>query len=228
MALDEALLEAHRHGEITLRLYAWKPFALSLGYFQPASDAREVLEAVPGLVLTRRRTGGGAILHAEELTYSLVADAPHGPGSSRRLYTLMNRAIIEALAETGIEATERGGETGARGHAFLCFERHADFDVTVGPNKIAGSAQARRGGALLQHGSVLLDAPPFGNEGLTSASVEAGRGVSYGALAPRLVEAARRALEVPFPPGELPDELRGRADALVAEKFGTEAWIRKR
>jgi lipoate-protein ligase A len=228
MALDEALLDAHRPGELTLRLYAWQPHALSLGYFQPASEARQVLDAVPGLVLTRRRTGGGAILHADELTYSLVADAPQGTGSSRRLYTLMNRAIVEALAAKGVGATERGGGAGALGHAFLCFERHADFDVTVGTNKIAGSAQARKGSALLQHGSILLGPPPLGGEGLTSASAEAGKPLTYSELAPLLIDAARRAFEVPFPSERLSESLRERADALAAEKYGTEAWICKR
>jgi lipoate-protein ligase A len=228
MALDEALLERHAPGSITLRLYAWNPHALSLGYFQSANEAHAVLDRAPGLVLTRRRTGGGAIVHADELTYALVADAPPDPGAGRDLYARMNRAIVEALAETGIEAGERGGEAGARGDAFLCFERHADFDVTVGGRKIAGSAQSRKGRALLQHGSILLSPPPLGGEGLTSVRSACGRRIGPEDLAPVLAEAVRRSFSAPFPEAGVPAALRARADALVAEKYGTEAWIRKR
>lgn len=228
MALDEALLEAHRPGGRVLRLYGWEPHALSLGYFQPAAEAARLLEAFPSLVLTRRPTGGGAIVHAHELTYALVADAPAGPGGARDLYARMNRAIVFALRAAGAHAAERGGAPGTFGRDFLCFERHADFDVAVAGRKIAGSAQRRKGGAILQHGSILLAPPPGAGPGLTSAAEAAGRDVAAHEITAPLVEGAGRAFEAPFEPGEPPPAVLERARELVAERYGSEAWIRRR
>jgi lipoate-protein ligase A len=243
MALDEALLEAHRPGELTLRLYAWKPWALSLGYFQPAAQADPGFLASAGLVLTRRATGGGAIVHADELTYSLVADAPRGPGSSRSLYALMNGAIARALRRFGVEAAERGAGSKAEGTAFLCFERHADFDLAVRGRKISGSAQRRLGGALLQHGSVLLgpppvppaekaSSPPGGPEkepdaSFTWASAETGRAVSYGQAAGALLEEAAGSFGGPFEGAPIDPGTALRARELERDKYGSEAWIRR-
>jgi lipoate-protein ligase A len=227
MAFDEALLDAHRPGELTLRFYGWSPFGLSLGYFQPASEALEALRKEPALVLTRRLTGGGAIVHAHELTYALVADAPSGPGSSRGLYGRMNRAIVEALASVGVVSEERGGKPGTSGGAFLCFERHADFDVTATGKKISGSAQRRKGRAVLQHGSILLGTPPLGGEGLTSVESETTRRPAPAELAPRLLEAARSAFEADFESREPSPEVLQRAEELERFKYGTEAWIHR-
>jgi len=228
MALDEALLEAHRPGERTLRLYGWDPHALSLGYFQKAAEARETLASHPGLVLTRRPTGGGAIVDADDLTYALVADAPACAGASRDLYARMNRAIVEALRGMGVDAGERGGEPGARGSAFLCFERHADFDVTVGGGKIAGSAQRRKGAAVLQHGSILLKTPAPGGGGLTSVETLTGRAPAFEEASRLLADAARRAFDAPFPEGALPEAVRAEAKRLVETRYGTKGWIEKR
>jgi lipoate-protein ligase A len=225
MAFDEALLDAHEPGDLTLRLYAWSPFGLSLGYFQAAGEAREALEAEPALVLTRRLTGGGAIIHAHELTYALVTDAPSDPGGSRALYGRMNRAIVDALASAGVTSRERGGKPGASGGAFLCFERHADFDVTVEERKISGSAQRRKGRALLQHGSILLGPPPLGGEGLTSVESETGRRPDAKPLASRLWETAKTAFDADFEAREPHPEILQRAEELERFKYGTEGWI---
>jgi lipoate-protein ligase A len=228
MAFDEAMLARHRPGDHTLRVYGWRPHALSLGYFQSASQAEAILNAFPDLVLTRRPTGGGAIIHADEVTWALVADAPGTVGASRDLYRRMNAAIVEALGKVGVGAAERGGAPGSAGSAFLCFERHADFDVTVGDRKIAGSAQRRRGEALLQHGSILLGPPPLGGPKVCAASTIAGRRIEYATLTPLLVDAVRRSFDRPFEEQEPPPSLLERAQALRKEKFGTEAWIHRR
>ena len=234
MALDEALLEAHAPGELTLRLYAWKPWALSLGYFQPAEQADPGFLAANELVLTRRVTGGGAIVHADELTYSMTADASRRPGSSRRLYALMNEAIARALRRFGIDAAERGTGSKAEGDAFMCFERHADFDLAVRGRKISGSAQRRKGGAILQHGSILLGPPPVppGPENapdslFTSASAEAGRPVSYEEAAGALFEEAAASFGGPFEKEQVPEAVERRARELEAGKYGREEWIRR-
>ena len=103
MALDEALLQTP--GPPTLRLYGWSPPGLSLGYFQAASD----FEAVPGdHVVVRRITGGGAIYHADEITFALTADANVLPGNVPASYELIHNAVATALERIGVATVMAG------------------------------------------------------------------------------------------------------------------------
>lgn len=168
MALDEALLVSALHGGlVTLRFYRWSVPTLSLGYFQPLA-ARESHVASRKCPVVRRTTGGGAILHDQELTYSLTvpADSPLARHSTE-LYSVAHDSLIEALASWGIRAgkvhsgssdiCEQPIATRTRAaEPFLCFQRRACGDVVLGDFKICGSAQRRSQGAILQHGSVLL------------------------------------------------------------------------
>jgi lipoate-protein ligase A len=223
MALDEALLRLS-NDRLTVRLYGWDPPGLSLGYFQRAGDVDARAVASAGYVLTRRITGGGAIPHARELTYALVAEKP--ARGNRALYSLANDALIRALGSFGIEARERGAGDGGEG--FLCFRRHADFDVVVDRCKVAGSAQRLRGGRVLQHGSLLLEAPPP-LPGLEAEDVPlAGRGLTAEEVAPALHRAFERVTAVRIPPAPPTDAEQALAEELRENKYGSQGWIFRR
>ena len=158
MAVDEALLEAAlEREECTVRWYRWRTGTVSVGYFQDGRAAA----AIPGLAalpVVRRLTGGGAILHHHEWTYSCAVPAEHPLAQTPlRIYELVHGQIIAALDEAGIHsAALRGAAVSGQQEAFLCFGRGDPRDVVLKGNKIVGSAQRRRRGAVLQHGSLLL------------------------------------------------------------------------
>ncbi len=162
MALDEALLElAGRDGECWLRWYRWSEPAVSLGYFQKV----DIPEEFAGLAVVRRLSGGGAILHHHEWTYSVVV-APGHPlaAAPPQLYGLVHDRIIGVLAELGVTAQRRGTAAAFADNSFLCFQRGDANDVLIGQHKILGSAQRRRRGAILQHGSLLMATSPHAPE----------------------------------------------------------------
>jgi lipoate-protein ligase A len=163
MAVDEALLEsAASSGEITLRFYQWSPATLSLGYFQSHADRQSHLPSL-NCPLVRRSTGGGAIVHDHELTYSLVVPLSSRFGdAAAALYDAMHRSFIKTLAHWGIKASLYAPPKppvvthGQAIEPFLCFQRRSAGDVIIGGQKVVGSAQRRHRGSVLQHGSVLL------------------------------------------------------------------------
>ncbi len=164
MARDESLLSGVSEGESppTLRLYQWECPTISLGYFQRFADYLALAKPAGELPVVRRLTGGGAILHDLELTYSLAIPNEHELLSSgaNRLYELAHDAIIACLNQMNIESNRCGttdDSTPTRG-PFFCFERRHCYDVVTGLQKIAGSAQRRTRQAMLQHGSIV-----FGN-----------------------------------------------------------------
>jgi lipoate-protein ligase A len=160
MAVDEALLEvACKTGHTGwLRFYRWEQPTLSLGYFQQHADRQQHPPSL-SCPLVRRSTGGGAIIHAEELTYSLcIPLASHLDQRSHGLYQAVHETFIEELVSRGIPARICGEtcSTPIDKEPFLCFLRRSDFDILLGGHKVVGSAQRRRRLGLLQHGSVLL------------------------------------------------------------------------
>lgn len=159
MAFDEALLEAAvNRGETTLRIYRWAEPTLSLGHFQKAVPA-DLPDALRRLPRVRRLSGGGAILHDREWTYSCCLPKGHRlAGEPEVLYEAAHLALIRAFASRGVAARMRGTADRHADAAFLCFRRGDARDVLVAGRKVAGSAQRRRRGAVLQHGSVLLRA----------------------------------------------------------------------
>ena len=162
MALDETLLEIAANFPETalLRTYEWSEPTLSLGYFQSIADVK----ADPrwaGHPLVRRPTGGGALWHDHEVTYAVAIPATHPLARpSTALYEAIHQAIATELGSLGIAAARRGvsnifKQPGSV-RPFLCFQDQDPADVVVGPIKLVGSAQRRRAGAVLQHGSILL------------------------------------------------------------------------
>lgn len=157
MSIDEGLLLRAVDGRSAIRFYRWSAPTISLGHFQQAPAA--LAGSLAGLPVVRRLSGGGAILHDRELTYSCALPAGHPLcGAPARLYEAAHAAIIETLREDfGIESRLRGA--GLPGDdAFLCYARGDARDIVIGNRKIVGSAQRRRRGAVLQHGSILLAA----------------------------------------------------------------------
>ena len=162
MARDEALLQHVGRGLAppTLRLYQWDPATVSLGYFQSFAEIREQPKTIRAMPVVRRLTGGGAIIHDEELTYSLVLPTAHpllkqGP---LRLYALVHDAVVAMLADRGVTAGRVGcaPQSNGRHGPFLCFDRRHPLDVAVAGQKVLGSAQRRTADAVLQHGSLQL------------------------------------------------------------------------
>src|SRR5688500_11588427 len=154
MAVDEALLmSAAERGAPTLRFYGWSEPTLSLGYFQ-AHGERDRHAASRDAALVRRATGGGAILHDRELTYSFAAPITDRLSADvEQLYHAFHESLIAALAELGTAASLFDSPVlNARGsEPFLCFQRRTRGDVLLGDYKIVGSAQRRHHGAVLQH-----------------------------------------------------------------------------
>jgi lipoate-protein ligase A len=230
MAVDEAILtSAADGGAPTLRFYWWEVPTLSLGYFQEYDD-REGHAASRQCPCVRRASGGGAIMHDREITYSFAAP----PGSvwaknHLSIYDIFHSTLVDTLAERNIVASLCRIEGSLREQAspFLCFERRANGDVLVGEIKIAGSAQRRFGGAVVQHGSILFDRSACAPElpGLN----DLGHGVLtqesfLDSWLPKLTEK----MSLQLTPGSLTQAERGLASRLTEEKFGSDGWNRYR
>ena len=158
MAVDEALVTSHSEDDCmpALRLYTWSPPALSLGYFQKINGIRFDLLEKLGIVPVRRLTGGRAVLHFGDLTYSVIArvglDTPISLADS---YRYLCRGLIAAFSLLGLEAG-MGAESLSADRPASCFAVAAPGDITWQGKKFVGSAQKRFGTTLLQHGSILL------------------------------------------------------------------------
>lgn len=204
MALDAALLACG--GPPALRLYAWEPPALSLGWFQPASAFAAAAAAAPGLVLVRRPTGGGAIHHDRELTFAIAAEAGRDgyPAGAVEAYRWVHAVLARALAAVGAVVREHGGarlSTRPR-DGTLCFHDHTALDlVDAAGRKLAGSAQRRVGARVLHHGSLPLEVPALSPLS-GSVSLAAGRAVGWDELAGAVASAFADALPAPLVPGE--------------------------
>jgi len=166
MAIDEAILEAVGHGDVppTLRLFRWEPACLSLGYAQPESDADRGRLAAHGWDIVRRMTGGRAILHTDELTYSVALPLSHPlvNGTIMDSYRRLSAALLAALQAIGLDAhadkrtAGPGNRRVAQAVGPVCFEVPSDYEIMAGGKKLIGSAQVRKHNGALQHGSLPL------------------------------------------------------------------------
>lgn len=168
MACDEALLTWHSEGKIrpTIRFYGWNPPTLSIGYFQTVDkeiNMDEVNSQQIGFV--RRPTGGRAVLHDKELTYSVIVaeEHPKMPKSVTEAYRVISAGILEGFKELGLDAyfaiptTSNEIEELKNPRSSVCFDAPSWYELVVEGRKVAGSAQTRQKGVILQHGSILLD-----------------------------------------------------------------------
>jgi lipoyl(octanoyl) transferase len=202
MAVDHALFESvQAGGPSCLRFYLWDPPCLSLGRNQYAAGLYdEARAAEEGVDIVRRPTGGLAVLHHFELTYSVLAPLA-GIGGPRRAYADINRALVAGLARCGVAAAVAGtGETRdpRRQAAEPCFDAPAPGEVVAAGRKLVGSAQRCERNALLQHGSILLDGTQAAVSGLlkrpAAAAGRAAGGGSGGVVLPPPDAVARGAV----------------------------------
>ncbi|WP_277587460.1 lipoate--protein ligase family protein [Psychrobacillus antarcticus] len=168
MAMDEALLDWHSEGLIppVIRFYEWNPATLSIGYFQ--SVEKEIdMEAVKrlGLGFVRRPTGGRGVLHEHELTYSVIVTEsyPSMPATVTEAYRVISEGLLLGFQNLGLDAyfsvpnTDEQRESLKKPKSAVCFDAPSWYELVVEGKKVAGSAQTRQKGVILQHGAILLD-----------------------------------------------------------------------
>jgi lipoate-protein ligase A len=161
MALDEAIMEAVAAGDSppTLRFYQWAPPCLSLGKRQLLDGVDPVACHADGVDVVRRATGGWAILHTDELTYSVALrpDDPRVSGAILDTYRTLSQGLIAGLRLLGTDAEMNPViPGGAQNTSAACFEVPSAYEITLGGRKLIGSAQTRPAGKVLQHGSLPL------------------------------------------------------------------------
>jgi lipoate-protein ligase A len=252
MAVDEAILIAHSRGEVppTLRFYGWNPPTLSLGYFQEADKEVDFAACrARGIDVVRRLTGGRAVLHDQEVTYSLVAaeNNPVVPGGVLESYLQISRGLVAGLENLGVGAEIVSHSRKSLGTA-ACFDSPSWYELVVGGRKLIGSAQTRKSGCLLQHGSILLDLDAdklfavlkVANEAVRerlkdnfrqracSLSDVMGMKPDFDAVCRAFADGIARGLEIDLVPGELTGAEKKHAEALVQEKYAQDHWNRKR
>ena len=238
MAIDEAVcrLRSQDRAPNTIRLYRWKPSAVSIGYFQVLEQEVNV-EACKrlGINIIRRMTGGGAVYHsyAGEITYSVIVhqDHPNIPRDILKSYEVICGGIVSALENLGITANFKPIN-----------------DIEVNGRKISGNAQTRRWNVVLQHGTILLDIDPktmftvlkiskekisdklikSAEERVTTISKELGRKVTFRVVAQALETALPKALGIKLITRGLSQEEKNLALKLKKEKYSTVEWIYNR
>lgn len=253
MAVDDVLLESVASGGAppTVRFYGWTPACLSLGYFQPYEVVDVAACRARGVDIVRRPTGGRAILHDRELTYSIALPAEilgHDRGILPSYYRI-SRALQAGLAALGV-ATTMAPESAASGsnpdHGPICFDRPSAHEILFDGRKLVGSAQVRRASALLQHGSILIEprlqtmveclrmALPAGDGNHRHKSIgdgviglaEVGIEDPY-ALAQPIAAAIATEFGVELRSASLTDSERQAASELMVSKYQSAGWTER-
>jgi lipoate-protein ligase A len=232
MAIDESVLLHVALGKVppTFRLYGWKPPAVSIGYFQSLAEEvdLDVCKKL-GVDVVRRITGGGAVFHEDEVTYSAVVPESWGsvPDSIPESYEYICRGILKGLEGLGIEAHFQGLN-----------------DIATGGKKISGNAQTRRKGMILQHGTILISVDPekmftllkvpsektrkklisTAKERVTSINDVLPDPVSFEDVVSALADGFERSLGLEFKRSELNDSELTKASEVAREKYGAEDW----
>jgi lipoate-protein ligase A len=252
MAVDESILEHIGRGESapTLRLYAWNPPCLSLGHAQPFSDVDATRLKQRGWEVVRRATGGRAILHTDELTYSVIAppNEPRVEGSVLESYNRLAQALLLAVKELEIPVEMKEGKANESATPNpVCFEVPSTYEITVNGKKLIGSAQARKKEGVLQHGSLPLtgdltricQALVFENESAreeaskrlleraTTVESALGAEISWEKAKQAFIHAFETQLGLSFESGDLSESESKRAEELVKEKYAHPSWTER-
>lgn len=253
MAVDEAILEHIHRGEAlpTLRLYAWNPPCLSLGHAQSFRDVDMDRIRSRGWEVVRRLTGGRAILHTDELTYSVTgsAEEPALAGGVLESYNRLAQALMFAIHQLGlpVEMKEQADQPATLNLNPVCFEVPSTYEITVNEKKLIGSAQARKKEGVLQHGSLPLSGDLTRIcEGLKFADEAARENAAQRLLArattvesiisvktdwetaaKALVHGFEAQLGIQFETGTLSESETARATELVQEKYANPEWTER-
>jgi lipoyl(octanoyl) transferase len=244
MAIDEALFRCFdpAASRPVLRLYGWQPPALSLGRFQKAGDDLDLTRCrADNLTIVRRITGGGAIWHADELTYSLVCSPSQIPPASSvkdsfRVLTAFLLGFYHALglqADYAVDLAPAGSRLGQR--TPLCFAGKESYDIMLHGRKIGGNAQRRSREIIFQHGSIplqnrvgqgvhYLKIRPQGLEQATTCLVDEGITVACDQLKQTLLQQFAGQLEAELQPDGLTGQELALSDQLMTEKYHADCW----
>jgi lipoate-protein ligase A len=243
MAVDEAMLRAVAAGLVppTVRFYAWEPATLSLGRAQRAADVDLEAIAAAGYGLVRRPTGGKAILHVDELTYSVVAPQaePRVAGPLVESYRRLSGGLLRGLVRLGVRdsAADRKARSSAQAGP-VCFEVPSNYEITASGRKLVGSAQMRSDGVVLQHGSIPLVGditricavlkarpdPERVHARATTVEEAVGRVVSWDEAAEAMEKGFAEELSLQLEPGVLTREEWDQAKRLRDTKYATDEW----
>jgi len=252
MATDESILRHVASGASppTLRLYAWSPACLSLGYAQPFANVDIQRLNTHGWEVVRRATGGRAILHTDELTYSVIApnDEPRVAGTVLESYNRLAQALLLAVKYLDVPVEVKEGKTNEDSiDNPVCFEIPSTYEITVDGKKLIGSAQARKKEGVLQHGSLPLtgdlaricQALVFESEAArneaskrlleraTTVEGALGREISWEEASQSFVRAFEAQLGIQFEEGKLSESESKMADQLVEEKYDHPSWMER-
>ena len=228
MAIDESLfVPGQKQNRVpVLRLYGFEPPAVSLGYFQNIATIR-----VDGYDVVRRLTGGGAILHNKELTYSLTIAEENEfiPRDIFDSYQKINKVLLQGLRLLGIEAStpHQNFSGGDKKRIAFCFDLPSRCDIVIKGGKLAGSAQRRKNGILLQHGSILIEKSSLmqGSIGIDNVLE---REVDFEELSECIIKGFEKGLGIELIPDELSTEERSLANELRVKKYTQDSWNKRR
>ena len=253
MAVDETVVRTVEQGHSlpTLRVFGWDPPAVSFGYAQRVSREIDPIKCrAEGIDIVRRPSGGRAVLHWNELTYSVLckADDPLLGGSIQESYRKISACLVAGIRLLGIEAKfePRHNKVPAPRAETLtspCFSSTTQYEITVREKKLIGSAQRRLGGMLLQHGSLLLgpehkkivDLFPDSQANLggrfqmqldqkTISLSEAGGGFDFDKVAQAILCGFSNTMGLTMATSQLSAHESLLAEQLVREKYGTDEW----
>lgn len=253
MALDEAILESviKREQPPTLRFYDWHPYTLSLGHAQPYSDVDIAVLQSNGWDIVRRPTGGRAILHADELTYSICApeEDAHVSGNILESYRLLSTGLLKGLEIAGISADSKPKNKEEKQNIVnpVCFQYPSDYEITYQGKKLIGSAQARRNRGVLQHGAIplygdisrivtVLNYPDEGERAkaksrllgrATTISEILGRQMAWQDIMQCFVQGFELALHIELQTGKISPDERKRAYELLKDKYANDLWTQR-
>jgi len=257
MAIDESILEAitSQNAQPTLRLYSWEPACLSLGFAQPVSDVNTKELIKRGWDLVRRPTGGRAILHCDEITYAVIGpeNDPRLDGGVLESYNKISQALLATLTNLNIPATAApisGNQRTSRNNEHqnpVCFEVPSHYEITVNGKKLIGSAQARRKGGVLQHGSIpirgdltrILQVLQFQNEEAlaqaksrlaqraTTIEQTLGYTINDTSFIKAMIAAFQQTLNLEIVESELSKLELDRTDQLIREKYNNPIWTNR-